>query len=45
MKRPVPGKGVGVRAVPASRDAATEVELIWIEKRLEQLKENNPERK
>ncbi|TPG52588.1 DUF2840 domain-containing protein [Sphingomonas glacialis] len=35
MRRPLPGDGVGVRALPASRDAATEVELIWIEKRLE----------
>ncbi|MBP2278347.1 DUF2840 domain-containing protein [Sphingomonas sp. PL20] len=35
MRQPLPGKGVGVRTAPASRNAATEVELIWIEKRLE----------
>lgn len=35
MRQPLPGKGVGACAVPASRNAATEVELIWIEKRLE----------
>ena len=35
MNRPYPGERVSANAVPPLRGAMTEVELIWIEKRLE----------
>ncbi|MFA6605597.1 MAG: DUF2840 domain-containing protein, partial [Sphingomonas sp.] len=35
MKQPPPGERVSTGVVPPLRDAMTDVELIWIEKRLE----------
>ena len=35
MTNPLPGERIGAGAVPSPRNAMTEVELIWVEKRLE----------